>query len=111
VIILSGDQLYAMDYRLMLAHHKRLGADISIAATPVRAEEAPGFGILKTDAEHRITEFYEKPPLHDLDGKESPVTEEMEAAGRIYLASMGIYIFNANVLTEVLDQHPDHFDF
>ena len=111
VIILSGDQLYAMDYRKMLAHHKELGADISIAATPVRADEAPGFGILKTDDEHRITEFYEKPPLHDLAGKESPVSPEMDAVGRIYLASMGIYIFNANVLTAVLDDHPDHFDF
>jgi glucose-1-phosphate adenylyltransferase len=111
VVILSGDQLYSMDYRVMLEHHMRLGADITIAATPVRAEEAPGFGILKTDEWHRITEFYEKPRLHELDGKESPVTEEMRAAGRIYLASMGIYIFECEVLREVLDAHPDQHDF
>src|SRR5690606_32612321 len=60
---------------------------------------------------HRITEFYEKPAYSDLAGKESPVSPEMEAAGRVYLASMGIYIFNAKVLQEVLDEHPDQHDF
>src|SRR5690606_35038472 len=94
-----------------LAHHQRLGADITIAATPVQAWEAPGFGILKTDEEHRITEFHEKPPLTELEGKESPVTPELEAAGRIYLASMGIDIFNAAVLNAVLDGRPDQHDF
>jgi glucose-1-phosphate adenylyltransferase len=111
VIILSGDQLYSMDYLEMLAHHQHTGAEITIAATPVIAADAPGFGILKTDEQHRITEFYEKPRLNELDGKESPVTAEMEAAGRIYLASMGIYIFNADVLRDVLDAHPEDFDF
>jgi glucose-1-phosphate adenylyltransferase len=111
IIILSGDQLYSMDYRLMYAHHRRLGAEITIAATPVVAEETPGFGIIKTDEDQRITEFYEKPALTDLGGKESPVSPEMEATGRIYLASMGIYIFDANVLREVLDTYPDQHDF
>lgn len=111
VIILSGDQLYTMDYREMLAHHQRLGADITVAVTPVRPAEAPGFGILKTDDEHRITEFHEKPALDQLAGKESPVTPEMNATGRIYLASMGIYIFNAKVLRDVLDARPDYYDF
>jgi glucose-1-phosphate adenylyltransferase len=111
VVILSGDQLYSMDYRLMLAHHKRTGAEITIAATPVTAEEAPGFGILKTDADHRITEFHEKPRHSELEGKDSPVEPELASAGRIYLASMGIYIFESRVLQEVLDQHPDDHDF
>ena len=111
VLILSGDQLYTMDYRLMLEHHVRTGAEITIAATPVTAEDAPGFGILKTDEEHRITEFYEKPPLGDLGGKESPVEPEMEAAGRIYLASMGIYIFDCQVLQDLLDGYADANDF
>jgi glucose-1-phosphate adenylyltransferase len=111
VIILSGDQLYTMDYRDMLAHHKRLGADITIGATPVVADEAPGFGILKTDAEQRITEFHEKPRRHELGGKESPVAPDLEAAGRIYLASMGIYIFEADVLYEVLAQNQNEHDF
>jgi glucose-1-phosphate adenylyltransferase len=95
----------------MLEHHKRTGADVTVAATPVTAADAPGFGILKTDAEHRITEFYEKPALDELAGKESPVTPEMEGAGRIYLASMGIYIFDCQVLQDVLDDHPDANDF
>ncbi len=111
VVILSGDQLYAMDYRTMLAHHAAHGADITIGVTPVVAAEAPGFGILKTDAEQRITEFYEKPPLHELEGKESPVTPELGAQGRVYLASMGIYVFEARVLQETLANHPDEHDF
>jgi glucose-1-phosphate adenylyltransferase len=111
VIILSGDQLYTMDYRVILEHHERHGADITIAATPVRADEAPGFGILQMDEAHRITAFHEKPPLHDLAGKESPVAPELQADGRIYLASMGIYVFSARVLQEVLDERPDDHDF
>lgn len=111
VIILSGDQLYSMDYRLMQLHHEHHEAEITIAVTPVRAEEAPGFGILKMDEHFSITEFYEKPPLHDLEGKESPVSPELAAEGRIYLASMGIYIFDANVLQEELDFNPDQHDF
>jgi glucose-1-phosphate adenylyltransferase len=111
IIILSGDQLYSMDYRLMLAHHEESGAEITIAATPVVAADAPGFGILKTDDSQRITEFYEKPRVVELEGKESPVAEDMQSEGRIYLASMGIYIFNADVLSEVLDANPTHHDF
>ncbi len=111
VIILSGDQLYTMDYCQMLDHHRRCGAEITVAATPVTADEAPGFGILKTDEGQRITEFYEKPRRHELDGKDSPVAPELAAAGRIYLASMGIYIFEAEVLREALDSHQDDHDF
>jgi glucose-1-phosphate adenylyltransferase len=111
IIILSGDQLYTMDYRVMLAHHQKLGAEITVAVTPVVARDAPAFGILKTDGDHRITEFYEKPPLDQLPGKESPVSPEMEEAGRIYLASMGIYIFNGGLLGEVLGANPGDHDF
>jgi glucose-1-phosphate adenylyltransferase len=100
-----------MDYRAMLRYHEESDADITIAATPVVAQDAPGFGILKTDEGGRITEFYEKPRPHDLAGKESPVPEEMQAEGRIYLASMGIYVFDARVLHEVLDERPDDHDF
>ncbi|ACY48864.1 glucose-1-phosphate adenylyltransferase [Rhodothermus marinus] len=111
VLILSGDQLYLMDYRVMLAHHRAKRADITIATIPVRAEEAPAFGILKTDQDGIITEFYEKPPLHELAGKESPVSPEMEAQGRIYLASMGIYVFNKDVLCRLLEENPTDHDF
>ena len=111
VIILSGDQLYSMDYRAMLAHHRAHNADITIATIPVVAADAPGFGILKTDENHAITEFHEKPPHDQLEGKESPVSEEMAAAGRVYLASMGIYLFNADTLHDVLDADEDAHDF
>ncbi|MDQ3698450.1 MAG: glucose-1-phosphate adenylyltransferase [Gemmatimonadota bacterium] len=111
VLILSGDQLYTMDYRVMIRHHLDHEADITVAVTPVVAADAPGFGILKTDATQRITEFHEKPRIHDLDGKESPVSPELAAQGRIYLASMGIYLFEASVLYDVLDSRPDDHDF
>ena len=111
VVILSGDQLYSMDYRTMVDHHNATGADITIGVTPVTAADAPGFGILKTGDAHRITEFYEKPRAHELGDKASPVDDAMRAAGRTYLASMGIYVFNARVLREVLDANPDQHDF
>jgi glucose-1-phosphate adenylyltransferase len=111
VIILSGDQLYSMDYRDLLNRHRESGAQITVAVTPVVADEAPGFGILKMDAKERITEFYEKPGREDLDGKDSPVSDELHAAGRVYLASMGIYVFDAKVLYELLETHQDYHDF
>ncbi len=111
VVILSGDQLYSMDYREMIAHHEEMGADITIGVTPVVAEEAPGFGILKTDDAHRITEFHEKPKLDQLADKASPVTPALEKQGRRYLASMGIYVFGAKMLQRVLDEHPEEHDF
>src|SRR5690606_24121430 len=111
VLILSGDQLFLMDYRQLYRHHLETKADITVAPVPVMAGEAPACGILKTDNDVLITEFHEKPPLDDLDGKSSPVSREMEAAGRIYLASMGIYVFNRQRLTELLQRNPDHHDF
>ena len=111
VVILSGDQLYSMDYQQMIAHHEAHDADITIGVTPVVAADAPGFGILKTGDNNRITEFYEKPKLDQLDEKSSPVTPDLEAEGRIYLASMGIYVFEADVLRDVLDGHPNQHDF
>ena len=111
VLILSGDQLYTMDYRVMLEHHRKHKADVTVAVTPVVAADAPGFGILKTDETQRITEFHEKPKIDNLAGKESPVSPELAAQGRIYLASMGIYVFEASVLYELLDARPDDHDF
>ncbi|NBC01370.1 MAG: glucose-1-phosphate adenylyltransferase [Bacteroidetes bacterium] len=111
VLILSGDQLYSMDYRKMYAHHMASEADITIATIPVTAQEAPAFGILKTNDASVITEFHEKPDENDLDGKESPVSEAMEAGGRVYLASMGIYIFNKETLNKMIEQRPDEHDF
>jgi glucose-1-phosphate adenylyltransferase len=111
VLILSGDQLYLMDYRELYKYHRDTKADITIATVPVHAEEAPAFGILKTDEEGRITQFTEKPPIDRLEGLDSPVSPEMEETGRIYLGSMGIYIFSAAVLAETLSADRSHKDF
>jgi len=111
LLILSGDQLYSMDYQTMLAHHEANSADVTIGTIPVTADDAPAFGILKTDDEEVITEFHEKPARDALDGKESPVSDEMETEGRVYLASMGIYIFDRELIRELLDANPDDHDF
>lgn len=103
VLILSGDQLYSMDYGMMLEHHEKCKADITIATIPVVAKDASGFGILKTNDEHLITEFREKPPQEELGNLKSKVSPELEAEGRVYLASMGIYVFNREVLHNELD--------
>ena len=85
VLILSGDHIYKMDYKIMLDYHKANNADITIAAMPVPMEEASRFGVVVTDKDSRITEFEEKP--------EHPKSN---------LASMGIYIFSWKVLKEAL---------
>src|SRR6476659_3344336 len=66
VLILSGDQLYHMDYRKMLETHRRNVADVTVAVTPVGAEQTSGFGILKTNGHGRINHFDEKPPAERL---------------------------------------------
>ncbi|WDZ99044.1 glucose-1-phosphate adenylyltransferase [Mucilaginibacter sp. SJ] len=102
VLILSGDQLYQMDFEDMINHHIETNAEISIATIPVDAADVPGFGILKTDENNMITSFIEK-PKSNFESWASEVSPEMEAEGRVYLASMGIYIFNRKLLYELLE--------
>ncbi|MEF8817541.1 MAG: glucose-1-phosphate adenylyltransferase [Salinibacter sp.] len=111
VLILSGDQLYSMDYRKMLAHHRETDADVTLGTIPVTADDATSFGILKTDDEHVITEFHEKPARDELDGLDSPVPPALEEQGRMYHASMGMYIFDREPLRALLDANPDDHDF
>lgn len=101
VLILSGDQLYQMDFAEMLDNHKLLGADISVATIPVTEREAPEFGILRS-AEGLIASFIEKPKKELLPEWVSDTGPEMQANGRNYLASMGIYIFNRKLLSDIL---------
>ena len=111
ILILSGDQLYQMDFADMLDNHKALGADISVATIPVAQREAPEFGILKSD-EGLITSFIEKPKKEVLQDWVSDTGEEMKAAGRDYLAAMGIYIFNRNLMFDMLrTEFKDATDF
>ncbi len=102
VLILSGDQLYQMDFNEMLQKHIDKKAEISIATIPVNFKEATQFGILKTNKESFITSFIEKPSEDKLKGWESEVDEQMKLENRNYLASMGIYIFNRDLLIELM---------
>lgn len=109
-LILSGDQLYQMDFNEMIKAHEASGAEISIATQPVNGKEATSFGILKTDENNFISSFIEKPDASQLADWSSPVSQEMQNAGRNYLASMGIYIFNKNLLVDLL-KDPNTVDF
>lgn len=105
-IILSGDQLYRMDLAEYLQKHKESGADITIACTPVTREDASDFGIMKTDETNKITSFMEKPgPTKNIDEWKIPDSARTAAAtnGKDYLASMGIYIFNAKTMEASLN--------
>ncbi|HEX8015858.1 MAG TPA: glucose-1-phosphate adenylyltransferase [Flavobacterium sp.] len=109
-LILSGDQLYQMDFNEMLEAHIAANAAISIATLPVNAKDAPEFGILKTNNESCIEAFIEKPNASLLPEWESEVSEQMQVQGKKYLASMGIYIFNRQLLEDLMAD-PDTKDF
>jgi len=112
LLILSGDQLYQMDFREMLEKHIDKGADITIATIPVADREAPEFGILKSDKENYITSFIEKPAKELLPQWVSETGDDMKILGRNYLASMGIYIFNRKILFDLLqDEKKEATDF
>lgn len=112
VLILSGDQLYQMDFTEMFDSHIKNQADITIATIPVTEREAPEFGILKSNDEHIITSFIEKPNKEILSDWVSDTGDEMKEQGKIYLASMGIYIFNRKILLDLLQQeHKEATDF
>jgi glucose-1-phosphate adenylyltransferase len=112
VLILSGDQLYQMDFEEMIANHIKSKAEITIATIPVSERDATEFGILKTDENNFITSFIEKPKHEVLGDWISDTGEEMKSEGRIYLASMGIYIFNRKLLFDMLlEDHADSTDF
>jgi glucose-1-phosphate adenylyltransferase len=112
ILILSGDQLYQMDFSEMWQAHIDKGADISIATIPVDSRDAPEFGILKTNQENLITSFIEKPAPDLLPNWTSDTGAVMQAVGKNYLASMGIYIFSRKALYHLLNEvHPNATDF
>jgi glucose-1-phosphate adenylyltransferase len=108
ILILSGDQLYRLDFRRIIAEHAESGADLTIATIPVSRAEAHGFGIMQIDSSLRITRFVEKP-------KDPAVLDSLRVGGAIQaqlgldpkeeflLASMGIYLFNREVLLKLLN--------
>ena len=114
-LILSGDQLYRMDYSMFVEHHRRSGADLTVAALPVDPEQAQAFGLMRTDANGSIQEFREKPKGDSL--KEMAVDTSRfglsaeSAKEKPYLASMGIYVFSRKALFGLLNDHPTYKDF
>lgn len=111
VLILSGDQLYQMNFEAFARYHVDQKADITIATIPVVEQDAPGFGIMKVNAEGRIERFIEKPKQEVVPEWESAVPEAYRQTGKVYLASMGIYIFSREVLKRLFDENPGSTDF
>ncbi len=106
VLVLSGDQLYRLDYGRLIEEHRRRKADVTLSVIPVGREQARSFGILKMDARGRIREFHEKPQeaaeLDSLETDPRHLSKEAVAAGRTLMGSMGIYIFRKEPLLELL---------
>ncbi len=113
VLILSGDQLYRMNFRQVIEQHIRTGADVTVATIPVNRADASSFGIMQIDAEERITRFVEKPTdgaLLDSLSIDSSVRSKLKIhSDDVCLASMGIYVFNREVLEKALAGK--HVDF
>jgi len=106
VLVLSGDQLYQMDYSALVDFHVQNGGHITIATIPVNVSDATGFGILKANEANVITAFTEKPNKEEVLNWSSEVSSEMAKCGRNYLASMGIYVFSKGVLLNLLLANP-----
>ncbi len=114
MLILSGDQLYRMDFRQVIAQHAQSGADLTIATIPVKRSEAQALGIMQINEERRITRFVEKPTdpaVQDTLRLDRSWYPELDIAGdqELFLASMGIYVFNRAVIQKLLDN--DFTDF
>ena len=107
VLILAGDHLYRMDYARMAEYHWETNADITVAVQPVAKNDAPRFGLLKRESDGRISAFAEKPK----DPKVQEKFVSRDDPERPFLGSMGIYMFNTQVLMNLLKYHPAHDDF
>jgi glucose-1-phosphate adenylyltransferase len=116
VLILSGDQLYRMDFRELIATHRQTQADVTIAVLPVARDQASNFGIVRLDDTGRVTGFQEKPQSDEQFGPLATPEEWMArrgivSHGRPFLASMGIYVFNRETLMDMLRRPPLATDF
>ena len=114
LLILSGDQLYRMDFRRIISEHTEANADLTVATIPVGRREAAGFGIMQVDSEHRITRFVEKPKdpalLDSLRiERESYSKFDIKDDRELFLASMGIYVFKRETLVQLLDNNLTDF--
>lgn len=115
ILVLPGDALYRMDYEKLIKQHRRSGADITVATNTVKRDQAHHFGLLAIDDDKDITEFREKPKGDAMNGIEAPESALADfggdlKAGDIFLASMGVYVFNRKVLDHYINE-TDHNDF
>lgn len=114
-LILSGDHLYRMDYRQFVQRHRDQNADITLSVVPMDQRRASDFGLMKTDNSGRVIDFSEKPKGDDLlkmqvDTSILGLSPE-QAKQQPYIASMGIYVFNRQVLIDLLNEAPERTDF
>lgn len=114
-LILSGDHLYRMDYRLFVERHRETGADITLSVVPIDEKRASDFGLMKIDNTGRVIDFSEKPKgdalkTMQVDTTALGLTSE-QAKQTPYIASMGIYVFKKDVLTALLNKSPEQTDF
>ena len=107
LLILSGDQLYRMDFREIIASHIEKEAEVTVATIPVDRERAAGFGIMHNDETGRIVRFVEKPDTDEV--LDSLRAEDQELGPDQYLASMGIYVFKRATLVELLENEQADF--
>lgn len=114
-LILSGDHLYRMDYRLFVGRHRETGADITLSVVPIDQKRASDFGLMKIDDQGRVIDFSEKPKGNALKKMQVDTTTlglDPEAAKELpYIASMGIYVFKKDVLIDLLNKSPEQTDF
>jgi len=114
ILILSGDQLYNMDFRKVITQHIQNDAELTVATIPVNRDAVSSFGIMHIDEEHRIKEFVEKPKDEDIINslklpEATRADLDIKATDDQFLASMGIYVFNREVLRKLLEN--EHIDF
>jgi len=114
-LILSGDHLYRMDYRDFINYHRESQADITLSVVPIDEERASDFGLMKIDETGRIIDFSEKPKGDDLKKMAVDTTilglSPEEAKQKPYIASMGIYVFNKDLMGKLLTENPTQKDF
>lgn len=111
VLILSGDQLYKLDFESILEYHVKEGADVTVATIPVVAKDATGFGIMKVNEKGFVDAFVEKPSADEVEQWKSSLPEEYTSQDKHYLASMGIYVFSKKVMQSLFDENPGANDF
>ncbi len=109
VLILSGDQLYSMDYRKILAFHEEKRADVTVSTLPIPQEDVSRMGIMQIDGDGKITRFVEKPKEPEI--QQQLASDEgfirsfgIDPAGRRHLGSMGVYVFSRRALIELLSE-------